>query len=102
MAWRETQQACRLAARKLAAIEDGFEHGSRPGRQRLQARFLFGPDENPGTQAIGLHERFHEGDLIDACLQEEPRKGGERFLAEIAAAVEIVAARQVAFGEMTL
>ena len=41
-------------------------------------------------------------DLIDACLQEEPRKGGERFLAEIAAAVEIVAARQVAFGEMSL
>jgi hypothetical protein len=48
-----------------------------------------------------LHQPFHDGDLVEACGQEESRKFRQALLAEVAAAVEIVATRHVASGQMT-
>jgi hypothetical protein len=62
--------------------------------------FLFGPQKDAGAQHVGLHRSFHEGHLVEAGGQEEASEFRQRLLAEITAAVEIVAAGLVACGEM--
>jgi hypothetical protein len=66
----------------------------------VEADFLFGPYQDARAQLFGLHQSFHEGDLVDAGSQEEVREGREIFLAQIAPAVEIVAPGLVAGGEV--
>ena len=70
---------------------------------RLPSRdFLFRPEQNARAQAVRLDEALHEGHLIEAGFEEEAREVRERFLAQRAAPVEIVAARQIAVGEQAL
>src|SRR5579863_3601965 len=91
-----------VAARQFAAIKQRFENGTGLGRQLAQPDFLFRPDQNTGTEALGLDEALHEIHLVDAHVQEKPREFRERFLAQGSTAVEIVAARQIAVREQPL
>src|SRR5271165_2462917 len=102
MAGGKAQDSANVAARQLATIEKGFDEAARSRRKFVQARFLFGPKKDAHAQPLRLHETLHESNLVDAGLKEEARKGSERFLAQVAAPVEIVAAGQVTFGEMAL
>ena len=47
-----------------------------------------------------MHQPFHEGDLINAGGEEEARERREVLFAEMSSAVEIVAAREIAGGEV--
>ncbi len=89
-----------VAARQFAAIEHGFEDGAGFWRQLVEPDFFFRPQQDARAQLVGLHQAFHEDDLIDAGRQEESGEFRQRFLAQIAPAVEIVAARQVAGGKV--
>ena len=55
-----------IAARKFAAVEQCFENRAGFRRQPIQANFFFGPQQDACAQLVGLHQGFHEGDLIDA------------------------------------
>lgn len=68
--------------------------------QATECDLLIDPEFDPCTQFLRLNEFFHEPDLVEACLEEEPREFCERFLAEISPAVEIVAARLVTVCEV--
>ena len=50
----------------------------------------------------GCDQAFHEGDLVDAGPKEEACEFSQGLFAQIAAAVEIVAAGQVAGGKAAL
>lgn len=54
------------------------------------------------AEAGGLDEAFHEIHLIEADGEEEFGEFAEGFFAEVAAAVEIVSAGEIAVGEAAL
>ena len=91
-----------MTARKFAAIEQGLEHGAGPRRQLVAPDFLFGPEQDARAQLVGLHQPFHERDLIHADGEEEPGEFRQILFAQVSSAVEIIAARQVAGGEVSL
>src|SRR5690349_2444709 len=62
-----------VAARQLAAVEHGFKDIAGPGRQRVDARLLFRPQENARAETVGLGEPFHETDLVETGFEEEFR-----------------------------
>lgn len=53
------------------------------------------------AQTSRLDQAFHEGDLIDAD-EKEAREISERFFAERSSSVEVIAARMIALGEVSL
>ena len=91
-----------VAARQFPAVKHGFKDGARFRRQVIEPDLLFGPQHNACAQLIGLHQAFHESDLIDAYGEEEPGECREIFFAQVASSVEIVAPRLVAGGKMGL
>jgi hypothetical protein len=50
-------------------------------------------EQDTRAQLIGLHEPFHEGDLVEARGQEKAREFRKAFLAQMTPAVEVVAPR---------
>ena len=85
-----------VAARQFAPIHNGVQYFPCLRQQGIGAPFFFGPEPYAITQPIRLDQVFHERDLIQAGLQEEPGELDERFLAAAAATIEVVPARQVA------
>ena len=69
-------------------------------RQDVEADFFFRPEQDARAQTIRLDEAFHKAHLIEADGQEEGRKGRQVLFAQAPAAIEIVAARQVALRQM--
>ena len=47
-----------------------------------------------------MHQFGHEFHLIQTCDKKEFRKARQRFLAQRAAAVQVIAARKVTFGKV--
>jgi hypothetical protein len=88
----EPKKARDVAARQLAAIEDGFKDAARLLSQRPNPDFLLGPQKNAGTKTIRLHKGFHEAHLVKAGFKVEARELGKGLFAEVAAAIQIVAA----------
>ena len=82
-----------LASRQRAVIEQRIEHLARFRRQKAEPHLFFGPTTDTRLQAGELDKVLHESDLVDTGLQEEPRELDERFLAQIATAIQIVATR---------
>jgi hypothetical protein len=102
MTRRESENVGNVSAGQFAPIKRRFEKGASLRWQHVHPRFFFRPKKNACAQLIGLHESFHEGDLVDAGLEEVTGEGSQRLLTEVAAAVKIVAAWEIAFREMTL
>ena len=99
---RGAEQGGGVAARELAAEEDGFEDSSGLRRQIAHPGFFLGPHQDARAQAVRFDKAFHERDLVDAGFEKEAREFSERLFAQSAAAVEIVAAGQVARGQAAL
>src|SRR5207248_691839 len=59
------------------------------------------PQQNARAQPVRLNKCLHEADLIDARFQEKTREFDQFLLAQIAAAVQVVAARQIACREVS-
>ncbi len=70
------------------------------GGSLLRRDLLFRPQQDARAQLVGLHQAFHESDLVNACGEEESREFREIFFAQVASAVEIVAPHQVAGGKV--
>ena len=87
-----------LRARQGATIKQSLQKVSRPWWQRLHAHFFLRPQKYSGSQPVGLDQALHEIHLVDRCLEEEPGEGGQFLLAQVPAAIEIVASRQIAGG----
>src|SRR5439155_3441777 len=94
--------ASSVGPRQLSPVEDRFENGARFLREVVQPDFFLGPEQDPRAKALGLDEVLHEGNLVDTGRQEKLCEGREVFFAEIAAAVEVVAAGQVAGSKVAL
>ena len=96
-------QDCRdVAARQFAAEENRFQHRFGAVGKGAGARFAASPRQNAVSQTVGLDESLQEVHLVEADLQKEPCERGQRFLAQVAASVDVVPARRVAVGEMAL
>src|SRR5439155_6574573 len=100
MARRDGEYAGDVPTWQLAAIEECFEYIAGLRRHRVEMRFLFGPEQDARAQTIGLHQLLHEAHLVQAGLTKKSRERSQGFLTQVAAPVEIVAARQVAFGKV--
>src|ERR1700754_82438 len=98
----QAENARNIAARQFSAIEHGLDDGSGFRGQLAETGFFFGPEQDAPAQMIRLHQPFHEFDLVEASLEKKACEGSQRFLAQIAPPVEIVAARKVARGEVRL
>ena len=65
-------QDCRdVAARQLAAEEDGFQHRFGAVRKRAGACGAAGPRQDAVPQTVGLDEPLQEVYLVEADLQKE-------------------------------
>ena len=101
MAVTDPEKARDIATWQLAPIQYGFEDPASLWWQRVGPYLFFGPDQYPVAQSIGLYQRFHEFDLVEAGLEEETREGCEILLAEVPSAVEIAVALGVTSGKMS-
>jgi hypothetical protein len=63
---------------------------------------ILSPQNHAIAEPIGLHQRRHEGDLIEAYAQEKLREISQACRAEIAAAIEIAVSKLVASFQMLL
>ena len=91
-----------VAARQFSAVKYRFKDAAGFEGQTPEPDLLFGPQQNARAQAIGLNQAFHEVHLVDADREEELRELSERFFAQGAAPVKIIAAGLVAIGEEPL
>ena len=88
-----------VTARQFSAIQDRFENACRFWRQSSDPDFFFCPHNDARAQPIEPDKAFHKRDLIDAHPQKEPRKFGQRLLAEVAATIKIVPPGSIGIGE---
>src|SRR5262249_38073790 len=92
----------RRGPRKLAAAKHGLEDGTGLGRQLAEADLLLCPQQDARAQPVRLNQPLHECYLIDAGGEKEAREVRQRLLAQMSSAIEIVAPRQIAGGEVAL
>jgi len=89
-----------VAAREFATIDRRFEGVGRFGGKSVEANFFFRPHQDARTQSIGLHQTFHERDLVDADREEESGEFGQILFRQVSSAIEIVTPWQIARGEV--
>src|SRR4051794_10258661 len=102
MAGCAAEQIRHVSAGKLATVQHRVQDIACLWRQLVQSNFFLCPKLNPSAQQIWLNKLAHDLDLIDRDFEEEPSERCEGFLAEIAPTIKIVAARKVAFRQMSL
>jgi hypothetical protein len=85
------------------AHDDGFAE-QRPGAsvKGLGADFLLTPDFHSSQETIEIQQAFHEGDLVEADLEEEGAECLEAREGQIASPVEIPSAGFVGYHELGL
>jgi hypothetical protein len=98
----DTDDGGDFAARQLAPVKNRFQDAAGIRGQLSEPDFLISPEQDARAQAVWLHQPFHEGDLVDAGGEEKSREFNESLFTEIASSVEVIAARQIARGQVTL
>lgn len=93
---------CGFTARQFASIKQSFEDVVDLGWQIVLTHLFIGPRDNARSELVGLRQLLHELHLIETNSQEEFSEFSEALFAEVAAAVEIVAALKVACSKMGL
>ena len=88
-----------IATWQLSAIKDSFQNVARLRRKQVEPSLLLRPHQNARSESVRLNQTFHKVHLIDANREEESRQVGERFFAQCAPAIQIVAAFHVAVCE---
>jgi hypothetical protein len=94
-----TNDGVGVAARQFSTVKYRFKDTAGLEGQSPEPDLLFRPQQNAGAQAIGLNPAFHEVHLVNADREEELREFSERFFAQGAAPVQVIAAGLVAIGE---
>src|ERR1019366_1484357 len=102
VALTRTHNTCGIGTREFSPIEHSFKDAACLRRQGIEPDFFLRPKQNANSQAIRLHQAFHEFNLVDAGSEKEVCKFRESLLAQITTSVKIVTARDITCGKVLL